>query len=473
MRAKILATHPDYADIVDAVFENEQHHVFRFWDDLSYDERTTLLDQLERIDFSLVNLLTDAHILHTTEPEQQEFSPSRAIKQDQNRERARIAGEKLLRAGKVAVFLVAGGQGSRLGFDGPKGSFPISPINNKSLFQLHAERILSNQKRFESIIPWYIMTSDQNHDATMEFFEKHNYFGLQKENIMFFKQGMLPSLDTKGNLMLESKSQIFMNPDGHGGSIKALNISGAIEDMESRSIEQIFYYQVDNALVKMVDPIFIGHHVLANAEMSTKVVRKTDPDEKVGVVGYINDKLGIIEYSMMSKEQVNEKNPDGSLRFKNGNIAIHILSLNFIKHLHTDEFSLPFNKAHKKIPYLDNFGKKIHPEEPNGIKFESFIFDALKRVNSSIIFEVNRHEEFAPIKNAKGSDSPSSAKQMQINLYAEWLEHAGVHIPRKEDNTPDCLLEISPLYALNEAELKEKIDKTGITEVKPGQSLLL
>lgn len=371
---------------------------------------------------------------------------------------ARGIGEKALRDGRVAAFLVAGGQGTRLGFDGPKGKFPVSPVKNKTLFQLHSEKILALSKKYDVIIPWYIMTSETNHQETVDFFVAHDYFGLNSKNVMFFRQEMIPALDPYGRLILDEKDHIFRNPNGHGGSLSALKKSGALDDMKSRGIDLIFYFQVDNVLVKICDPDFIGSHLQEQAEMSAKVVTKTDPGEKVGVLGRIDGKLGVIEYSDLAEAEKTARNPDGTLKFRAGSIAIHILNVDFVELENEGGLKLPWHMAHKKVAHVDEEGNRVEPDEPNGYKFETFVFDALGDAKETVFLEVKREEEFSPVKNAKGIASPETARRDMVNQFRRWLEQAGVQIPTDCNNAANGLIEISPLFALDGDDLKVKVN---------------
>jgi UDP-N-acetylglucosamine/UDP-N-acetylgalactosamine diphosphorylase len=348
---------------------------------------------------------------------------------------------------------VAGGQGTRLGFNGPKGCYPITPVEEKSLFQLFAEKILALQLRYGTHLFWYIMTSSENHNVTKVFFQQHNFFGLHRDQIQFFIQAEIPSLDLDGKLILGTEGKIFKNPNGHGGSIKALHESGALKDMAKKGIDQIFYFQVDNPLVKIGDPLFIGAHVANKAEMSTKVVKKVDPKERVGIIGRINGRLGCIEYSELPPEQAKEKKEDGNLRFSSANIAIHMLKRNFVEDLANQKgISLPYHIAVKEIECLqEQQGALVH-HTIKGLKFEMFIFDALGCTQNSITLEVKREEEFAPVKNHDGLDSPETAKKALINLNKRWLQNAG-KLPEDSD---DLIIEVSPLYALDEKEFQSK-----------------
>lgn len=455
----IESGNPEDQKIIEKVYELGQEHIFKFWEDLDEEQKKDLIDQIRSIDFELLDKLIKKHIFEEDNREEEyslEPSPIKPIpstpEQREEAEKAKKIGEKALQENKVGLFLVAGGQGSRLGYDGPKGCFKISPVKGKSIFQLHAEKILAMQKKYSAELPWYIMTSKQNDRQTREFFEKHDYFGLNKENIFFFKQSMIPAVTDKGKLILCEKGKIFKNPDGHGGSISAFKESGALTDAKKRGLEYLFYFQVDNILVNMADPVFIGYHIDEDAQMSSKSVEKKDPEEKVGIICYNNNKLGVVEYSVFPEELMRKKDEDGKLVFRAGNIAIHMINIEFIEKLNTEEFSLPYYKAHKAVSYVNNDGKIIEPEDPNAIKFEKFVFDALKETENSVTMEVKREEEFAPVKNKEGKDSVDTAKQLMIDFHKSMLRKAGIDIPE------NCKVEISPLFALNSEELKEKID---------------
>jgi UDP-N-acetylglucosamine/UDP-N-acetylgalactosamine diphosphorylase len=252
---------------------------------------------------------------------------------------------------------------------------------------------------------------------------------------------------------LEAADKIFTNPNGHGGSISSLKSSGALADMQARGIRRIFYFQVDNVLIKIADPIFLGHHINRGAEMSAKVTPKCGPEEKVGVVCRVDGEMSVIEYSDLPDDLRYARNEDGSLTFSGGNIAIHILDVDFVERLNCEAHSLPYHTARKAIPFLDDGGKTVNPADKNGLKFEKFVFDALASARETAIMEVVREEEFAPVKNAEGEDSPASAIAMMQALHAGWLEDAGVSLP-PDSNGP---IEISPLFALDAATLKKKL----------------
>ncbi len=456
-----------------------QEHLLRFWDDLDEPDRKALLDQITDLDIEQVSRWIQEYVLKPTtvdaksEPSPAEFYPIRPHDQKQRAEYedAIRLGRELLHAGKVGAFVVAGGQGTRLGFDGPKGNFPITPVRGRTLFQVFAEYILAARKRYDAPCPWYIMTSPLNHRETVEILESNGYYGLPAEDVIVFQQGTMPNFGFDGRILMAEKGKIAASPDGHGGSLRALHRSGALADMRKRGIEHLSYWQVDNSFVNIFDPLFIGLHAKAGAEMSSRTVIKNSPHEKVGNFCLVDGKMTVIEYSDLPDELAEAKEADGTLRFELGSIAIHIIERAFVERLNEHGFSLPWHRAVKKIPYIDADGRYVEPSKPNGVKLESFIFDALPLAQGSIILETLRESEFAPTKNATGVDSAESARQMTVERAADWLESAGVNVPRKADGTPDCLLEIAPSFALYKDDMRAKAGE--IPTIRPGDTVYL
>lgn len=420
--------------LINTFKEHNQEHVFQYLDRLSEKEKHALLEQASTIDFSIFAQLLETFKSNNNTclaPSIEEIKPVGYMKHPQHGgdingwEEAKEMGEAALRAGRVAAFTVAGGQGTRVGYDKPKGTIPVTPVKNKSLFQVFAEKILSAQKRYGKPIPWFIMTSTINHKDTVEFFKQSSFFGL--DHVHFFKQGLMPAVDFNGKILLKSPSSIAMNPDGHGGSVAALNTSGSIQAMEQMGIDIISYFQVDNPLVQCIDPYFIGFHLKAGSEMSSKMVLKQDPDEKVGVFCLHKKKLGVIEYSDLPENCAQAFDSAGNLMYACGNIAVHLLSTQFIKSLgnRLHHFQLPFHCAYKTVQTIDEDGSPCTPQEPNGIKFESFIFDALVFAQNPILVEALREEEFSPVKNASRPYSVETAKEAQVALWQRWLTDAG------------------------------------------------
>ena len=445
----------------------EQHgqgHVFQWWDELDEAARERLVAQVAAIDFDLLARLVEDHVtgsgpqaaMGSLEPAEPIALPSNGAERAA-RQRARDIGEEALRSGQVAALVVAGGQGTRLGYDGPKGTFPASPIVGKSLFQLHAEKLLATSRRYGVTIPWYIMTSEANDAATRAYFVEHAYFGLPADDVFFFQQGTMPAVGLDGKILLAARDRIATSPNGHGGTLKALRDTGALDDMRRRDINCVSYFQVDNVLIEFLDPVFIGYHVATGSEFSSKSLPKRDPEEGLGVFCYTDGKMYVVEYSDLPHEQKYATNPDGSLRFSAGSIAIHALDVDFVARVTAEGVSLPYHRAHKKVPCIDAAGIPVAPAEPNGVKFEMFIFDGIAMAANPLVLTVRREEEFAPIKRAEGDDSPATARRAQVNLFGEWLDRAGVSVPRDADGNVKGLIEISPLVALDADELARRL----------------
>ena len=428
-----------YEDIKNMLKKHRQSHLLAFWDQLDTAQRQRLLSQIRQLDLAKIDCwVTD----YVKKPASQAISgdilpaPYYSFEPSDNEQRHKYTeavklGRDLIRQGKVAAFVVAGGQGTRLGFDGPKGNFPISPVKNKTLFQIFAEYIAASSRKYNTTCPWYIMTSPLNHARTVEIFRSNQYYGLGEKNVLIFQQGTMPNFSSDGKVLLADKVNLSCSPDGHGGSLKALYQSGAIKDMKKRGVEFISYFQVDNPLINIFEPLFIGLHALDKAEMSSRAVIKNGPFEGVGNFCLVDGCLTVIEYSDLPDELAEKRNPDGSLTFKLGSIAIHIINRTFVEKLNAGGFSLPLHRALKKIPHIDERGEPLEPAEPNGVKLESFVFDAVPLASKSIILETLRHEEFAPTKNVTGVDSVETTRKMMVARAASWLESAGLNVPKK------------------------------------------
>ncbi len=488
-----------HAAAVQTLAAVDQSHALKFYDELDDAQRDQLLTQIEGIDWPEIARLIQSHVLNTPSlhiPTNIDPAPCYphvpADDQTDHYTKAKSLGEKLIRNGNVAAFTVAGGQGTRLGWDAPKGTFPATPVTGRPLFGVLADYINKAQKKYNTVIPWYVMTSPANHQPTVDFFKENDFFGLAPNNVIHFPQAMMPAIgltgDNRGKALLANKHSLALSPNGHGGSLKALNTSDAINDMKSRGVTQISYTQIDNPTVHVIDPLFIGLHALDNAQMSSKMLPKTGPKEKLGNFCLADNKMTVIEYSDLPDELAFQTNPDGSLRFRAGSIAIHMIQVAFVEDLSTSPtgFALPFHRAEKKVPCIDlNTGAPAASKGAdnsgvsggNAVKFETFVFDALPLCDNSILYETDRVEEFAPIKNADtedgqpdATDSPASSKQLQSQRAARWLQTHNITIPRNADGQVNAKIEISPLTAIAPDDLAA-IDLP--KEINPGESVVL
>jgi UDP-N-acetylglucosamine/UDP-N-acetylgalactosamine diphosphorylase len=456
-----LSTDERYRNCVTTLRSRGQDHVLRWWGELPDPRRQHLLSEIESIPWDAVEPLVQTHVLsvpakvvHGELLPPQVYPRSPTPTEAALYEEAKRLGQKLLAEAKVAAFTVAGGQGTRLGFEGPKGCVTVSPVREKTLFQLFAEMIKAAGERSGVRIPWYVMTNPAIHEQTVGFLKDHEFFGLDGDDVFVFPQAMLPVFDYQGKILLSDKHRLALAPDGHGGSLKALVSSGALRDMQSRGIEIISYFQVDNPLVKPFDALFIGLHALAESDMSTKVAAKVDDLERVGNVCLHGGRVTVVEYTDFPERLARERNPDGSRRFNVGNLAIHALNVSFVQRIIADTFQLPYHRAEKVTTWVDEHGFLRTPPRPNSVKVETFVFDALPLARNPLLLEVDRAEEFSPVKNARGVDSVETAIRDQIRRAARWLQAAGARIPRKPDGEPDVTIEIAPLYALDPDDLK-------------------
>jgi UDP-N-acetylglucosamine/UDP-N-acetylgalactosamine diphosphorylase len=425
-----------------------QEHVLKFYGKLKQAEQEELLAQIAKIEPKNVKYCQAALKAGTAAADNSKgTAPKVAVLKGKALKEAMAAGEAELKAGRVAALLVAGGQGSRLGFEGPKGCYPIGPITNAPLFYFHARKILARGNRYGKPIPFYVMTSEANNAATVECFEKNNYFGLDPKDVFFFTQGMWPGMTAEGKIILDQPGHVFMSPDGHGGLLAALKKSGALKDMKKRGIKSVFFFQVDNPLVEIADPAFIGYHVNMKSEYSLKLCAKRDPFEKVGMPMKFGAQYRMVEYTEMTKEQCTRKAKDGKLYFLYGSPAIHVFDRAFLER--EAGRPMPLHLAFKKIPSVDDAGKVVKPAEPNGYKFEKFIFDILPNAKTAAFLAFDQKDEFSPVKNAEGGDSPATCKADMQEKWAKALAEAGVLVRK------DVAIEIDPAYALDAAGIKE------------------
>jgi UDP-N-acetylglucosamine/UDP-N-acetylgalactosamine diphosphorylase len=431
-----------------------QGHLFARWDSRPPEMKRRLLEDLELLDITVVETLklklTGKEVVQTGGIQPAPYVRRAEAHSDAQ---ARALGEELVRRGATALLTVAGGQGSRLGFDGPKGMFPISPIRSLTLFAIFAEKLSAARRRYGCQIPWYIMTSPQNHDATRAYFEDQDYFGLGRDSIRFFTQGLLPSLSPSGGMLMATDGGLLFNPNGHGGVIEALRSSGLLDEVKVKGVEELFYFQIDNPLVTVPDPVFLGLHRRAGSQISSKVIEKAFAEEKLGTIAILDGKPAVIEYSDLKPELMHARDPEGRLVFPQGSIAIHILN---VAYLASGRLQLPYHLARKKVSALNPDAGTAETEEREAIKFEMFIFDAIPLADRTLFLETDRDEEFSPLKNREGVDSIETCRDGQTKKFARWLETIGVDVPRTEQGRSRFSVEISPLFALDREELASK-----------------
>ncbi|KAJ3187052.1 UDP-N-acetylglucosamine pyrophosphorylase [Gaertneriomyces sp. JEL0708] len=442
-----------------------QGHVFAFWDELNEDEREVLLSHLRRIDVDRVNRIYHKSTTSPPKPQVASIAPlpqARLASTINNANKVSAweeRGLRLIAHNKVGVILLAGGQGTRLGSSAPKGCYDIGLPSHKSLFRLQAERI----RRLESlatkyatgteriVIPWYIMVSGPTKQPTVSYFRDNNFFGLDPENVFFFEQGVLPAFTNEGKIFMETKNSPSLAPDGNGGIYSALQREGVIKDLERRRIQYVHTYCVDNCLVKVADPVFIGYCVEQEAECGAKAVPKASPEESVGVICLRDGKFSVVEYSEIDKTMAAERKPDGNLVYNAANIANHFYTVDFLRRVDELEGELEYHIAHKKIKHVDlTTGEPVAPTSNNGIKLEMFIFDVFPFIDKMAVLEVDRKDEFSPLKNApgSGSDSPETSRADILNQCVRWARAAGANVIKPERQTDDVIvLEISPLVS--------------------------
>ncbi|XP_067114350.1 UDP-N-acetylhexosamine pyrophosphorylase-like protein 1 [Osmerus mordax] len=421
-----------------------QLHVLQFWPELSEDEKKTFLSELSQLDFDELREhcrgAAEAATRSTTKVDQKmepvplEFIGS-VVKSDRDTiNEWQNEGYLHISENQVAVLLLAGGQGTRLGVPYPKGMFNVGLPSSKTLYQIQAERIcrvqqLANMKHgSKCIVPWYIMTSEFTLDPTKKFFEENKHFGLDPSNVVMFEQRMIPAVTFDGKVILQNKGKLAMAPDGNGGLYRALVDNQVLEDMQKRGVKYLHVYCVDNILVKMADPIFIGFCVSKQADCGAKVVQKASPEEPVGVVCRVDGVFQVVEYSELPLEAAEQRLPGGELRYSAGNICNHFFTLGFLQEVAQKfQSQLKQHVAVKKVPFVDKDGNMVNPTKPNGIKMEKFVFDVFQFSRRFVAFEVAREDEFSPLKNAAGAplDTPSSARQSLLALHLRWVLAAG------------------------------------------------
>lgn len=385
-----------------------QLHVLKYYDELSEKEKAALLEQIEATDFSV---LSSKQQEADRQMERGRITPLSAMElseiQKRQDEFTRI-GLDAIRAGKVGAVLLAGGMGTRLGSDAPKGMFDVGLTKPVYIFERLIDNTMEVVKQSGAWIPFYIMTSDKNHEATVRFFQEHDYFGYDKEYISFFKQEMAPASDYDGKVYLEEKGKISTSPNGNGGWFISMERSGIAQKAREAGVEWLNVFSVDNVLQRIADPCFVGAVLATGSAVGSKVVKKVARDEKVGVMCLEDGRPSIVEYYDLTEDLMDAKDAKGDPAYNFGVILNYLFRVSDLEHIM--DRKLPLHVVEKKIPYLDQNGDLVKPETPNGYKYEQLVLDMIHELDSCLPFEVVREREFAPIKNRTGVDSVDTAR---------------------------------------------------------------
>ena len=409
-------------EILEELREYKQPRLLDILNKVDINKREKLIKQLSQINLKEIEKLYE-NIKETADVDVGELKPVKSVNPDklskEEFDEYEELGANVVKNNKFAVVIMAGGEGTRLGFNGPKGTFKIDvEPKPKYLFEIIADSIARANKKYGVTIPWYIMTSNKNNEQIVNFFEEHSYFGYPKEYVGFFEQGELPLITEDGQLIVDEDYNIRKAADGNGSVFKSMRDRGVIEDMKAKGIEWVYIGQIDNVLLKMVDTLLMGVAIKEKSEIGTRSILKAFPKEKVGTLCLKNGKVKVIEYSEIPEEMIEAKNENGEMLFGESNITCNLFSLNAIDKISKE--NLPYHKAHKKYEYMDENCKMVEPSEPNAYKFEYFIFDSFEFFSQISIVRGKREEDFAPVKNKDGVDSPETA----IKLYNEyWRRH--------------------------------------------------
>ncbi|MBQ9030380.1 MAG: UDPGP type 1 family protein [Parasporobacterium sp.] len=396
----------NYEQAMEKLNQYGQTQILRFYEELNEEQKASLLDQIEKVDFNSINLEPLDAVKGNIEP----LGAMKLAEIAARKEELKEAGLKSIRDGKVAALLLAGGQGTRLGLDGPKGTLNVGLTKELYIFQCLINNLMDVVNEAGVWIPLFIMTSDKNDAATRAFLKEHDYFGYNSDYIRFFVQEMAPATDFEGKVYLEAKDHIALSPNGNGGWYKSMQTAGYEELLDQMGIEWINIFAVDNVLQRIADPVFVGATVLSGCEVGAKVISKAAPDEKVGVMCYRNGRPSIVEYYDLNETMMYQKDENGDYAYNSGVILNYLFRTSALKRI--ADMNMPLHIAKKKIPYVDENGVFIKPEEVNGNKYESLVLDMIEMMEGCLAFEVERAKEFAPIKNMHGVDSLDSAREM-------------------------------------------------------------
>ena len=390
--------------------KNNQEQLLKYVDELSENEKEELFRQISEIDFSLLELLKDENKQAKKGVITPILDVARLTDIEANSDKYKEAGLEIIRQGKAAAVLLAGGMGTRLGSDKPKGMYNIGLTKDVYIFEMIIRNLLDVVEEAGNYIHLFVMTSEKNHEDTTGFFAEKNYFGYDKNFIHFFKQSMAPATDYNGKILLESKGRVATSPNGNGGWFKSMEDGNVMHIVDDNGIEWLNVFAVDNVCQRICDPKFIGATYLSGKPCGAKVVAKASPDEKVGVLCNEDGRPSIVEYYELTQEMMDEKDKDGNYAYNYGVILNYLLKVSDLKEIINDK--LPVHIVEKKIKYVDDNGNEVSPESPNGYKFETLILDMIHMLDGCLGYEVLRDYEFAPIKNKTGVDSVESARAL-------------------------------------------------------------
>ncbi len=447
------------SQLTDQISQCGQDHVLRSWDHLDDSQRKNLAAQLTDVNFELLQSLWNQYKQRTkSERDLSSIAPPNSIrladKESYSYEEAHTKGEQLLRDGLVGVIIVAGGQGSRLGFNHPKGLYPIGPLSDRTLFQFIIDKIAGYESLYATRIPLFVMTSPTVHKETIAYFQEHGYFG-REDRVQFFCQPTMPALDAKtGKLLLQASDCLFISPNGHGGMLEAMQSQGILYDCIQKGVDTLFYGQIDNPLSPTCSPALLGYHALSNSQATLQTIAKQSATDKTGSIVSLDGRTEIIEYSEIPTQLAEVTDQQGELKFWAANIAVHVFQTKFLHNVARSSNGLPYHFAHKTVACLDKNGMLHQPVEPNAIKLERFIFDLLPLAEKTLTVEAKREEVFAPVKNAPSEkfSTPLTSRQGICRLHRQWLQAAGCSVA---DNVR---VEIHPQYAPDFRYLKQRSD---------------
>lgn len=448
------------------IYEAEQEHIFQWWDELNPEGRRRILDQISDLDLQLLSQLVKQHLgPNAKKARKKQLAPPPILQLpsresetgSQQRQELQKLGEEAIAAGKVAVMMSAGEDATTLGYRCPLGMLEIAPISNKSLYQWHGEKIMAMNKYYRTSMPWVIMLSQATKAQTIEHFEKHSFFGLSSADIQFIDQKMLPLVDKRGKMVLASKDSIYLSTNGYGGILQAMRDGAVLEALEQQGVEILFYSPIENPLLKIADPLFLGYHIQEEAEVSTKVVRKQSVDERADVVSYIDGNLGVLGHDDLPEEEKHALRQDGNLTFYAANTGIHAFSLPFLKRLLDENIELPYHKTEAKLDPEDD--PEIPKKNPPLFRFETFAFDILQAAEKKIFVEVPREEEYLPLRSKTGPNSLEAVRKKLSDLFCFWFSQLGEEYLANPSNV---VLEVSPNFAFSFEVFQEKVGKEGI-----------